>query len=116
MILPAAECELGLQEQLIPNHQTAGDGHRDRSPDRCFVVMAPLVGGVDASESLLQRKLGKTLSPFLLPGGPIEEPGYFNTVDRQRSVGHHFFVDALSYLIVADDREATTTVSDCHRR
>ena len=47
------EGELGLQEQVVPRHQAARDRRRDGLADRGLVVVAALVGGVDAAEALL---------------------------------------------------------------
>ena len=58
MILSSAERELALQKQVIPNQQAVGDRRRDRLADGRLVVVASLVGSVNASKSLLQSKFG----------------------------------------------------------
>jgi hypothetical protein len=58
MILSSAEREFALQEQVIPNYQAVGDRRRDRLADGRLVVVASLVGSVNASKSLLQSKFG----------------------------------------------------------
>lgn len=54
MILPLPEGELGLQEKVLPGQQAALDRGRDGPTDRGLVVMAALVGGIDAPEALPQ--------------------------------------------------------------
>ena len=88
MVLPRSKGELGLQEQIIPGHQAAPDRRRDGLTDRRLVVVAALVGGVDAAKALSQGELGQALGLVLLPGGPVQEAGHPNTVDRQGPVGH----------------------------
>ncbi len=73
MILPPPEGELGLQEQIIPDQRAALDQSRDGLPDRRFVVMAALVGRIDASKSLSQSELGQALRLVLFPSGPVQE-------------------------------------------
>ena len=56
--------------------------------DRGLVVMAALVGGVDAAEARPQGELGQAPRLVLLPGGPVQEAGHPDTFDRQGPVGH----------------------------
>ena len=51
--------------------------------------MAALVGGVDAPEALPQGQLGQALRLLLLPGGPVQEAGHANAVDRRGLAMHH---------------------------
>ena len=88
MVLPPAEGELGLQEQLVSRHQTAADRSPNSAADRRLVVMSALVGGVDASKSLPEGQRGQTLGVVLLPGGAIEEAGHSNVVDHQVPLIH----------------------------
>ena len=83
VILPPLEGELGLQKQVVPSYQAVGDGDRDGSADRGLIVMAALVGGIDAPEALPQGELGQALCLLLLPGGPVKEAGDSNAFDRQ---------------------------------
>src|SRR5262249_25679833 len=53
MVLPAAEREFGLEEQVFPANQSALDRLRDGLADRCLMVMSALIGSVDAAEALL---------------------------------------------------------------
>ena len=57
MILPIAKRELGLQEQIVARHQAARDRCRNAPTNGRLVVVASLVGGVDAAKALLQRQL-----------------------------------------------------------
>jgi hypothetical protein len=82
MILSPLERELGLQEQVRARQQAALDRPRDRLADGGFVVMAALVGGVDASETLSQGELGQVLRIIFFPGGSIQEAGQLHTIDR----------------------------------
>ena len=86
VILPAPEGELGLQEQVVPRHQAAPDRRRDGLADRRLVVMAALVGGIDAAKALLQGQLGQALRLVLLPGGPVQEAGHSNAVESRTSM------------------------------
>jgi hypothetical protein len=75
------EGELGLQEHVFAPHEAAVDLRRDCSPDRRFVVMTALIGGVDAAETQLQCELGKSLRIVFFPGRPVEESGDLDCVD-----------------------------------
>ena len=75
MILSATESELGLQEQIRSRYQPVCDGSRDRLPHGGLMIVAPLVGGIDAAKALLQRQLRKPLRIVLFPRGAIEEMG-----------------------------------------
>jgi len=68
--------------------QSAGDRRRDGLPDRRLVVMAALVGRIDASKSVPDGKLCETLRFLLLPSGPVQETGNSNSVDQQSLFGH----------------------------
>src|SRR5438105_5029239 len=52
------------------------------------MVMAALVGGVDAPKALLQGDLGQGPGVVLLPGGPVQEARHTNAFDRQGPLGH----------------------------
>jgi hypothetical protein len=58
MILPGAEGKLGLQEQIASGRQAALNGGFHGTTHRRLVVVPPLVSGVDAAKSLLQRRCG----------------------------------------------------------
>src|SRR5947209_12620514 len=81
VILPAPEGELGLQEQIVPDHQAAFDRRHDGLPDRSLVVMAALIGRIDTPKALLQGEPGQALRLVLLPGGPVQEAWHLNTFD-----------------------------------
>ncbi len=51
VVLPAAERELRLQEQLVPRHQPVRDRRRDRRADARLVVVLPLVRRIDRRET-----------------------------------------------------------------
>jgi hypothetical protein len=78
VVLALAESELGLKEQIISSYQAALDRRRDGPPDCRFVVMAALVGGIDASKALLQSEFSQALGLVLFPGGSIQEAGHLN--------------------------------------
>src|SRR5439155_181167 len=59
VILPLAEGELGLQEEIISGDKPAGDRRRDGLPDRRLVIVPPLVSGVDAAKYLLEGEFGQ---------------------------------------------------------
>jgi len=73
---------------IRPLHEPAGNRRRDRLPHRRLVIMASLVGRVDAAKSLLPGKFRQMLRPFLFPSGSVKEAGHFNTVDRYKIVTH----------------------------
>ena len=73
---------------IRPVHEPAGNRRRDRLPHRRLVIMASLVGRVDAAKSLLQGKFGQMLRLFLFPGGSVKEAGHLNIVDRYKEVKH----------------------------
>ena len=97
VILATPEGELGLQEQILPDHQAARGRCGEGLPDGSFVVMAALVGGIDAPKALLQSELGQALALrlVLLPGGPVQEAGHLNPFDRQGSVGHRLLLSLI---------------------
>src|SRR5262249_54528201 len=76
VVLPRSEGELRLEEQVVAGRQAARDRVGDGLPDRGLVVMAALVGGVDAAEALAEGQLGQAPRLLLLPGGPVQEAGY----------------------------------------
>jgi hypothetical protein len=80
VILASSKRKLGLQEQICADHLAASDNRRDGSADRSFVVVAPLIGGVDPPESVSQGQLGQPLGIVLLPGGPVQEPRDLNSL------------------------------------
>jgi hypothetical protein len=82
MILPAAECEFRLQEEIITAHQTAFDRRPKGFPDSRFVIMAPLVGSVDPAKTLLERQVDEAPGPVLLPCRAIQESGNAHAVDQ----------------------------------
>ena len=82
IVLAGAEREFGLQEQIVPCDQAGGDGVGDGLADGRFMVVPPLVGSIDAAESLLDGQFGEVLGVVLFPGGAVEEVG----VDQGR--GH----------------------------
>jgi hypothetical protein len=88
MVLAASERELGLQEEVLAHYQPLSDRRRDRASRRRLVVMASLIGGVEASKSTLQRQLYKMLCLVLLPSGSVEKSRHLNPIDRQRAFGH----------------------------
>lgn len=88
MVLPASEGELGLQEQILSGHGATLDCRRDGATHRCLVVMAALVGRVDAPKPLTQGQLAEALRAVFLPSGPIEEAGHAEAFDGQGLVGH----------------------------
>ena len=88
MILPRAERELGLQEQLIAGNDLRLQRDRNHLPDRSFVVVLALVRRVDTAKALAQCKLGEALRVVFLPRGSIQEAGHTHSVDYQRGVTH----------------------------
>lgn len=50
-------------------------------PNRSLVIVTSLVGGIDATKSLLQRQFGQTLRCFLFPGSAIEESWNLSALD-----------------------------------
>jgi hypothetical protein len=86
VILPAAERELRLQEKIVAGHKVACRGNA--LSDRGLVVVAALVGRVDAAKAGSQGKLGKPLRLIFLPGGAIEEARDRNAVNRHKSIRH----------------------------
>jgi hypothetical protein len=75
VILTVAERELRLEEEIVACNrilvQDGGNGPADRS----FVIMLPLVGGVDPPKSFPQCEQCQPLRLVLLPRGSIEESG-----------------------------------------
>jgi hypothetical protein len=82
VVLALSERVLGLQKQVFAFHQALGDRCRDRPSHRRLVVMASLIGGVDASESARDRQLGQMLRLFFLPSRSVEERWNFHSSDR----------------------------------
>src|SRR5207237_8646032 len=87
VVLARPESEFRLQEQLVAG-QPAGDRRRDRPADGGLVVVAALVGGVDAAEALAQGQLGQALRLVLFPGRPVQEARHAHAVNRQGRFGH----------------------------
>jgi hypothetical protein len=75
VVLALAEGELGLQEQVVAGHKAARDRGRDGLADGGLVVVAALVGGVDAPEASAEGQLGEAPRLLFLPGGPVQEAG-----------------------------------------
>ena len=78
-ILPTPKCEFGLQEQIIPCHDSIGDYCGNRVAHRGLVIVAALIGGIDAPNTTVDRQLGKILRLIFFPRSPINDAGY---VDR----------------------------------
>jgi hypothetical protein len=81
MVLPPAKRELGLQKQVLARHPSALDRSGQGPPDRRFIIMLPLVGGIDAAKPLLDRQLGQALRVVLFPSRAIQEPWDGQTFD-----------------------------------
>jgi hypothetical protein len=62
----------------------------DGLSDPSLVIMATLVGGINPSKSLAQSDFSQAGSFVFLPGSPIKEAGYLDTINQQRSVEHRF--------------------------
>ena len=88
IILPVPEGEFGLEEQIFTLNQAGSDRRRDGLADPGFVIVAALVGGVDAAETLSQGRLGQRLRSVLLPGGSVQNAGHADTVDGKEAVEH----------------------------
>src|SRR5262245_13751898 len=73
VVLSVAECELGLQEEIVWRHSAAGNGLCNSLADRGLIVMLALVRGVDAAKALPQSQLSQALSVALLPGCAVEQ-------------------------------------------
>src|SRR5258708_33740326 len=88
MIVPAPERELGLQKEIFAGHHATLNRRHDRLPDGRLVVMPSLVGGIDASKSLLEGEISEPLRFVLFPGSPVQKPGHPNSIDRYRPLRH----------------------------
>ena len=88
LVLSPPEGELGLQEQIVPYDETRLHRRCNTLPDCGLAIMASLVGGIDASKSLLQGELRQALRGVLLPGGAVQEARHAHTIDRQGLVEH----------------------------
>src|SRR6186713_383882 len=75
MILAVLKGVLGLQEEILPLDQAALDSSRDSLTDRCFVVVLPLIGGIDAAKALFEGKFHERLGAVLLPSRSVQETG-----------------------------------------
>jgi hypothetical protein len=55
VVLASSEGEFGLQKQFVSANYSRSYRGRDGFADGRFVVMSPLIGGVDPAETLLER-------------------------------------------------------------
>ncbi len=81
MILPVLKGKLCLQEQIVADNKSALDCRRDGFPNRCLVVMPPLVGRIDPTKPLSQSQFGQPLSVVFFPCRSVEELRNWNTRD-----------------------------------
>ncbi len=88
VILAAHRRELGLDEELVARHEAVGDGGLDGRAHPRLVVVAPLIGGVDATEARLQREPRQPRRLQLLPGRAVDEARHLNARDGE-SMGCH---------------------------
>ena len=75
MVLSFPEGELGLQEEVIPAHQSALHCRQDRLANRSLVIVTALVSGVDPPKSRPQSGFDQLLCPILFPRRPVQEAG-----------------------------------------
>src|SRR5512132_2758182 len=89
MILSTPRRELGLDEELGAGDQSRRDRARDARADSRFVIVAALIGGVDAAEARLEREPRQALGRVLFPRGAIEKARSAHTRDVELPGGHH---------------------------
>ncbi len=80
LVLPPDVGELGLQEEIVPRHQTFRHRVRDSRAHTRLVIVFALVGGVDAAKPLPDRQKRQPPSLVFLPGGAIEKRGMFGSL------------------------------------
>ena len=66
-----------------------------------LVVVAPLIGGVDAAEAGLDRQARQPLRLQLLPGGAVEEAGHRRARDRELASRHRRIIGDASRAVQA---------------
>jgi len=71
MVLPVAERELGLDEQLVARDS----GASDRVADTLLEVVLALVGGVDRAKARCERGDHAVLGSVFLPGRAVDQRG-----------------------------------------
>ena len=87
VVLPVAERELGLQEQLVARHRRRLAA--DRRADAGLVVVLALVRGVDAAEAGRRARRARALGRVLLPRGAVEEVGHCDPANGDRRHSRH---------------------------
>jgi hypothetical protein len=88
MVLPAPRRELRLDEELGARDHSRGDRPRDPRAHSRFVVVAPLIRGVDAAEAGFERQTRQPLGGVFLPGGAVDEAWHADASDLELTRDH----------------------------
>jgi hypothetical protein len=89
MVLAPPKRKLGLQEQIASVYHAAGNGCGNPLTDGGLMVVASLIGRVDAAKTVSQSQLHERLSSVFFPGCAIQEARNSHALNQPRCfVGH----------------------------